>query len=497
MDGSTIISKYGLSQHQWVEKGLAGTPFFSYVYMDCITRQMKQTYGEAHSIVLNFFSNDLARFYYSHESMVRLRTSFIQKVNADRSYLREFQERWLAMVRAFDKVILEVHKTALSKLSDAELFALYSKFYDAYLTEYSLALGVQDSFSMDAHNFIPGLFERHLPADKFQEYYVALFAPVNESFISAEKRELFYLAKAARQKALKTREQILDALGTQLEEHSKKYFWIENNYAHMKVLDSAYFASKIAHELAAGLDPETEIKKVEAIVPGNRRSKQALVSQLKLPEDLINLIKIAECFTFMQDERKKYVLMSCHYLQKFLEEFSKRTGISEQQLRQSVHPEIEALLLHKKYDLARLSERYSNCLTVNTPDSYEVFEGDSVAEAYDALFKPHVKVSEFKGTCASRGYAKGPVRIIRTIHDLGKMQKGEVLVARMTRPEMMVAVKKAVAIVTDEGGITSHAAIVSREMGIPCILATNVATKILKDGDIIEVDANNGIVKLL
>ena len=62
---------------------------------------------------------------------------------------------------------------------------------------------------------------------------------------------------------------------------------------------------------------------------------------------------------------------------------------------------------------------------------------------------------------------------------------------------MMPALIKAAAIVTDEGGVTSHAAIVSRELGIPCVVGTKIATKVLKDGDLVEVDANNGIVKIL
>jgi pyruvate,water dikinase len=67
----------------------------------------------------------------------------------------------------------------------------------------------------------------------------------------------------------------------------------------------------------------------------------------------------------------------------------------------------------------------------------------------------------------------------------------------MTRPEYISAMKKAAAIVTDEGGITCHAAIVSRELKKPCIIGTKIATKVLKDGDLVEVDADKGIVKIL
>ena len=78
-----------------------------------------------------------------------------------------------------------------------------------------------------------------------------------------------------------------------------------------------------------------------------------------------------------------------------------------------------------------------------------------------------------------------------------KLEIGDILVSPMTRPELMPAVKRAAAIVTDEGGITCHAAIVSRELGIPCIIGTKNATRILKDGDKVEVDANHGVVKIL
>ena len=67
----------------------------------------------------------------------------------------------------------------------------------------------------------------------------------------------------------------------------------------------------------------------------------------------------------------------------------------------------------------------------------------------------------------------------------------------MTRPEFVPAMRKAAAIVTDEGGVTCHAAIISRELGKPCIIGTKVATKALKDGQYVDVNANHGIVKVV
>ena len=75
------------------------------------------------------------------------------------------------------------------------------------------------------------------------------------------------------------------------------------------------------------------------------------------------------------------------------------------------------------------------------------------------------------------------------------MGQGDILVTEMTTPDFVPAMKRASAIVTDKGGITCHAAIVSRELNIPCVIGTKIATKVFKDGDVVEVNATSGVVK--
>jgi phosphoenolpyruvate synthase/pyruvate phosphate dikinase len=112
-------------------------------------------------------------------------------------------------------------------------------------------------------------------------------------------------------------------------------------------------------------------------------------------------------------------------------------------------------------------------------------------------------VKEFKGNIGNKGFYKGRVKKIEFSEktdfakEINLMGKGDVLVSGSTGPEMILACKKAGAIITDEGGIISHAAIVSRELGIPSIIGTKIATRMLDDGDIVEVNANNGVVKIL
>ncbi len=99
-----------------------------------------------------------------------------------------------------------------------------------------------------------------------------------------------------------------------------------------------------------------------------------------------------------------------------------------------------------------------------------------------------------KGIGASPGIATGPVKIIMDVKEIDKVKEGDILVTKMTTPDMVPAMKKAAAIVTDEGGLTCHAAIVSRELGTPCVVGTKKATEILKDGMIVTVDGEKGIV---
>ncbi|HEX7292421.1 MAG TPA: PEP-utilizing enzyme [Conexibacter sp.] len=102
-----------------------------------------------------------------------------------------------------------------------------------------------------------------------------------------------------------------------------------------------------------------------------------------------------------------------------------------------------------------------------------------------------------EGVTACPGSARGSVRLVRSEEDMLAMRTGEVLVTTMTMPSLMLAVEKAGAIVTDEGGMLCHAALVSREFGIPCVIGTVDATRRLRTGDVVEVDAGRGVVRVV
>ena len=127
--------------------------------------------------------------------------------------------------------------------------------------------------------------------------------------------------------------------------------------------------------------------------------------------------------------------------------------------------------------------------------NYNVNLKENDIELVDSLEQSSSK--EIRGAIAQKGVIRGVVRLVFTGKDMSKVQDGDILVSPMTRPEFLPAMKRAAAFVTDEGGITCHAAIVAREMKKPCVIGTKTATSILKDGDQVEVDAEKGVVKIL
>ena len=113
------------------------------------------------------------------------------------------------------------------------------------------------------------------------------------------------------------------------------------------------------------------------------------------------------------------------------------------------------------------------------------------------FYQVKMAIFEIKGFSTYKGLVRGKVYNFEARPKIkkNKFQKNFILVASMTHPKDILLIRKAKAIVTDEGGILSHVAIISRELKIPCIIGTKIATKILKDGDLVEVDATKGIIK--
>ncbi len=210
--------------------------------------------------------------------------------------------------------------------------------------------------------------------------------------------------------------------------------------------------------------------------------------------------------TFFKDEMSTFVVPYVKFaLLSFWEQIAKRLGVSLEEFEQFHINEVASLLDMPHDDvlsLARNRRKFS--LYFHLPfGELNVKEGDAAQTDFIKLEKDFVETHEpintgiIKGRTGSGGKVAGRVQVIHGVEEMSKFNVGNILVTAYTAPDFVPIMKKAIAIVTDTGGVTSHAAIVSRELSVPCVVGTKVATKILKDGDMVEVDANNGIVKIL
>lgn len=206
-----------------------------------------------------------------------------------------------------------------------------------------------------------------------------------------------------------------------------------------------------------------------------------------------DIITTYQKFLYIKDKRDEYRREAFYLGQKLVKQLSERLEITSQELGY-VLPEDLRL---SKQEIHNLIEKRKQGFIIEMKG--ETITAKQGKELLDILIeKTETKaITEITGIVGNKGYCKGKVHVIKNREELQRFEQGSILVAITTNPEYIVAMQKACAFVTDEGGITSHAAIISRELGIPCIIGTKHATKILKTGDMIEVDANKGRITLL
>jgi pyruvate,water dikinase len=229
----------------------------------------------------------------------------------------------------------------------------------------------------------------------------------------------------------------------------------------------------------------------------NQQKKLKVLNALGLPQTLKATINVLDTFGWIQDTRKGMVLRLNHFLFQFAKELSRRTGLSKQEILYLIPPEIPEVLLKKHINRKVIKQRVQHCLLLFTPQGYALFSGKRAQAARTRLQQNASADVIWRGLPVYPGLVSGQARIINTAADIKKFRQGEVLLTNNTTPEFVPIITKARAIVTEQGGVTTHAAIISREFRIPCVVGVAGITKTIKTGDNIEVNAMKGIIKKL
>jgi phosphohistidine swiveling domain-containing protein len=191
------------------------------------------------------------------------------------------------------------------------------------------------------------------------------------------------------------------------------------------------------------------------------------------------------------------------FLGPVLKEIVRRFGVKAKDWFFYDHHEVRDVFRHKLVSPKVIALRQKGYAILKMDGKNELLVGEKYRKAWRLVRSmTSGPKKELKGRSAFPGTVRGKVELI--LHDVRNLtdrverfKKGNILITEMTTPATVVACRKAAAIVTDEGGVLCHAAIISRELKKPCIVGTKVATQILKNGDNVEVDATNGNVKII
>lgn len=383
------------------------------------------------------------------------------------------RKRWKQSREVLNKIESKVEKTDLKKLIDNEFMKLWHEFHEKL-----------ENFW--AHSILPELsnygsdtiLERELrkyikDESELKSAMEILTAPTEMSFFQEEEIDL---------------EKTND-----LDRHQRKYFWIKNSYAQVEVLDVKFFA-----ERKKNLEKNIKDKTIEFLKDAANKKKE-LQNEYNLPKKIIDIADAIADAIVWQDTRKKDIWIGLHYKDILLNEFANRHGINKDLLFNFHYYELE------RFNNKRLAEEAKKREYAFGDIIYkriEILDSKTTLELWDKYAEEKVSkdIKEFSGIIASKGEApivKGKVKIILDPYKTESFNKGDILITTMTSPEFIFVMKNSSAIITDTGGLTSHAAIVSRELRKLCIVGTKIATKALKDGDLIEVDANTGVIRRL
>ena len=376
----------------------------------------------------------------------------------------------LAYFRGLRQLIIKegdaLEKTAqelvlkLKILDDKALLTAYKIFMKQYGWAYGPGIVTFLYESILSDRLMVSLSERDPHA---ADYLPTLMKSPYVSFMMASEQALARVRRASQSR----QQEVL------INEYIHDFFYIRTNY---------WQAPEVSRKFV--LEQLQEIsRKKERVVKIPKRMKLK-----KWERSVVELLKISEA---IHDKRKQINIIGSYMMFRFLDEAVRRRKIKLPLAKRAFWTEYGDLLYSPEKILPRLKNRLAFSVGY---DRSRIFYLD-----YLAMTERPEKAnpSSLAGTPAAAGLYEGTVRRVMSKPDFQKFRPGDVLVAAMTRPDFLPIMKRAGAIITDEGGLTCHAAIVARELKIPCIVGLKNATRRLKDGDRVEVDANHGFVKIL
>jgi len=451
-----------------------------------------------------YYFTDLKSWQVCHDALK-------EKIIKDPAYLEELIDRFLRLGEEYsDWAKRNIFEVDLDGMANEELMKFYLEFYKKQSVLYALGVVIPvldfQQFSFVEGNLTRILKEKITP-EKFQEYYDVFTTPTEFSF--SQEQEVHLLTMVSK---YNTGEFIHDLIHKEfdefcslykdfceaLEKHTKKYAWVYYVYAGPAYTAKNFFEF-IRQDLHQGIEPVQKLQSMKDEQQKIKHVKKMYIKELRLNNFETYIVKMAGKIVWAKPRRKDYQSQIYYYIEKMQKVFAKRLHLSLKQVRFFTPEMIRKGLQYDDdlFDLANQIFEMHVCL-LKEDGRVDVKWGQEAQAFKNKYFnkeEEHTPKNEFVGQVAFTGYVRGKIKIINTVDDMQKMKDGDILVSVATTPAIVLAMKKAGAILTDEGGLTCHASIVSRELKKPCIVGFKDITNYLQDGDKVEVDAIKGIVK--
>ena len=372
--------------------------------------------------------------------------------------------------------------------SNQELVHLGEQFYQYYLDVFP--------FVISPHAIENFLVKKIKEQVKNQEVLKILLEPV--SLYDEEYWQALKLAAYAQKHGFDRHYEQL------LTKHWQQFCWLPLWSIHAHPLPKKYFQNEIKNILKKDEDPEQELAKFQEQEKRKKATLKAALTKIKASAQLRQEVALLQEYINLRTARKNAISQAHYYHLPFFLILGKRLGFVSQETKLLSHRELLDGLSGKislKQLKDKVKQRQQGWAILMFQGKIQTITGIknivATIEKFQIVDPQAFAEQAIRGQPANPGRAIGKAKIIKNLKELNKVKKGDILVTKMTTPDYMVAIHRASAIVTDEGGTTCHAAIVAREFNLPCIVGTKNATKILHDNDLVEVDAFSGQVRVL
>lgn len=413
----------------------------------------------------------------------------------------------------FDKIWQEYEKQKKQGIVKKDLVKLFNKFIKTMSEWWNYGAIVEDKCEIINLEIVPKFQKRHnLSEKKAFEIINILTHPKEQAVFNLEKKDFLKICLEV-MKNRKVKENLFNGdfrsafydkkINKVVNAYIKNYFWFKTDFCKAIVITPKMLLEEARQEIIENKFDAIKIKKEISKIDNNFRKIQnqkiKILKNIKLTKADKNDIKFSHKIIYWLDQKKSDTMKHFYYFLNILEDIAKRFNINYHELSLHTVDELfELLTVGRKLNRKEFNKRNKKIFMVYEENKKtKIFYGNDAQEMFEIA--THIKSKIIKGVVASVGGKKKIIGIVKIVHDPKKSQFNDqdILVTSMTRIEFVPLMRKAKVIITDEGGIACHAAIVSRELGIPAIIGTKIATKVLKDGDLVDVDAERGIVNIL